>query len=271
VVVAARRILVPSRGILPGDLEEVRSAGAALAGLDFTCGGRYARADVERLLEERVALATPGSWVEALPEGEPVVDGAGAAEESVPMATPSDESVDAYVTHGRLFAWIEGAARRSPAFAEELEAMIEADRAAAPTVTSWRARRWLVDRRGRSGAEPRERQPISIAGRPPARQAAADTAEPPAAPERTVRLGDLYPLDATALLHVTAEASTLVVSPAPGLELASVSLGAAVSRAADAEGMWQVTAPNTGRPIDLRVEARDGRVFAETFVLEPAE
>ncbi len=151
VIVAARRILVP-KGILPADLEEVRTAAAALAGLDFTCGGRYDRADVERVLEERVVLTTPGSWLEALPETEPVVEGAGgspeAAGESMPLTAPSDESVDEYVTHGRLVAWIEGAARRSPAFAEELEAMIEADRAADPTVTSLQARRWLRARRG---------------------------------------------------------------------------------------------------------------------------
>jgi hypothetical protein len=289
VVVAARRILVP-RGTLLDELEEARAFDATIMLRDFTCGGRRWRADAERALGERVALATPGSWVEELPElgrGEETAEGAGAAtdgaeeaaRESLPAMAPSDESVDAYITGGVLVVWVEGAAQRSPAFAEELEAMIDAGLACHATV-GLTARRWLRARKGLAGpARPLsheasgrvERAPIRIAAVPPLRLAAADTDDAILAPQRIVELGTLYPLDVVAHLMVSAEAATLRVSPAAGLTVRRVQFGSAVALAADAEGFWRVTTPNTGEPLDLRVEAADGRVFEETVALDPAE
>lgn len=279
VIVAARRVLVP-RGTLPDELEEVRAFDAVLMLRDFTCGQRLRRTDAERALGERVILATPGSWVEALPDLEHAEERIEEAEEAtgepLPFTMPSDASVDAYVTKGRLAAWIEGAARRSPAFAEELEAMIDASLAAGATLMSLRALRWLSERPGRAragkpGAVPAKRAPVRIAAVPPAALAAADRDEALVAPQRTVRLGALDPLDVEASLTVSAEAATLRLYPARGLDLASVQLGSAVSRAADAEGIWCVTVPTTDQPLDLRIEACDGRVFEETIALEPEE
>lgn len=283
VVVAARRILVP-RGTLLDELEEARAFDGVVASRDFTCGGRRGRADAERALRERIVLATPGSWVEQLSEVERGREAAGAATDgaagkALPATAPSDESVDAYITSGVLVVWVEGAARRSPAFAEELEAMIDAGIACHATV-GLTARRW---RRARKGlAEPArslsradsgrgERAPIRFAAVPPVRLAAADTDDAILAPQRIMELGTLYPLDVVARLMVSAETSTLRVSPALGLTLRRVQLGSAVALAADTEGFWRVTAPNTGEPLDLRVEAADGRVFEESVALEPVE
>ncbi|WP_437986627.1 hypothetical protein [Sorangium sp. So ce117] len=277
VIVATRRVLVP-RGTLLDELEEVRAFDAFLRLSDFTCGGRLGRKDAERALGERVILATPGSWVEALPDLERAEERIAEAEkttgEPLPFAMPSDTSVDAYVTHGRLAAWIEGAARRSPAFAEELEAMIDASFAAGATVVSLRALRWLSGRPGLSraskpGAALAKRASVRIAVVPPAALAAADRDEALVAPQRTVHLGALDPLDVEASLTVSAETATLQLFPARGLDLASVQLGSAVIHAPDVEGIWRVKVPTTAQPLDLRVQACDGRVFEETIELGP--
>ncbi|WP_433935299.1 hypothetical protein AB3662_11370 [Sorangium cellulosum] len=277
VIVAARRVLVP-RGMLLEELEEVRAFDAFLMLSDFTCGRRLGRTDAERAMGERVLLARPGSWVEALPDLERAEERIAEAEkttsEPLPFAIPSDASVDAYVTQGRLAAWIEGAARRSPAFAEELEAMIDASFAAGATVVSLRALRWLSGRPGRSraskpGAASAKRASVRIAAVPPAALAAADRDEALVAPQRTVHFGALDPLDIEASLTVSVETATLQLFPARGLDLASVQLGSAVIHAPDAEGIWRVKVPTTDQPLDLRVQACDGRVFEETIELGP--
>ncbi len=277
VLVAARRVLVP-RGTLPDELEEIRAFDAVLTLCDFTCGGKLGRGEAERALGERMIFARPGSWLDALPDLEETESSAEDRDESAieapPHVLPSDAAVDAYVTRGRLAASIEGAARRSLAFAEELEAMIDATVAAGATHWSLRARRWRNDRAGqpRSGASSRGR-----AGRPPIRidavprlaLAAADRDEAPEALKRTVRLGVLAPLDVEARLTVSAETTTLRLYPARGLDLAHVQLGSSVSHAADAEGIWRVDIPTSNQAIELRVEARDGQVFEEIIELCP--
>jgi hypothetical protein len=152
VIVAVRRVLVP-RGTLPGELGEVQEFARSLMRFDFTCGRKLGRSDAERALGERVILATSGSWVAALPDLEYVEGRIEATEEATgelpSCAMPSDASVDAYVREGHLAAWIEGAARRSPAFAEELEAMIAVSFADGSTSVSSRALQWLSDLSGR--------------------------------------------------------------------------------------------------------------------------
>jgi hypothetical protein len=280
VLTAARRILVP-RGTLPDELEEFRAFDAVLLLLDFTCGGRLGRVDAERALGERVIFATPGSWVEALPDlDEPETASAQgearfeevekAISEGLPFAVPSDGAVDTYITRGRLAASIEGAAQRSPDFAEELSAMIDASSAGGATLLSLRARQWRRDRAGR-GRTKADRAPVRIDSIPRMALAAADRDEAPASPKQLVPLGMLAPLDVEASLTISAETTTLRVYPARGFDLARVQLGPAVSDAADAEGTWRVDIPTTTQAIELRIEALDGSVFAEIIELRPEE
>ena len=263
VVVAARRVLTP-QGILLDGLEEARAFESVIRLLDFTCGGRRGREDAEQALGERIVLATPGSWLEQLPElvqGDTPGDvSEDRALESAMTTAPSDEYVDAYIARGELVRTVEGAALRSASFAEELEAMIEAGMACRSTVGIV-ARRWLRSRRASTG-------PLSLAVLPKLRLAAADEDANLATISETVELGTLAPLDAAASLRIGADEAILQIYPGLGVELVSVRFGSAVATSADQEGIWRLTARPTN-VIVLRVEARDGRVFEETLQLEP--
>lgn len=261
VVVAARRLLTPS-GVLLDELEEARAVEAALRTLDFTREGQRPVEDVERALGERIALATRDSWVHALAahdHQDAAIENVAATDAEL-TSEPSDEAVEAYITRGELVRWIEGAARRLPSFAEELEAMIGAGVECRSTV-AFPARRWAASR---SKSAP----VVSLAVLPQRKLAAASDERVDL--RETVELGLLFPLDAVASLTVGGELVTLNVYPSRDIALARVTFGPATTTEPDAEAVWRVATASVAGPIRLRVEAADGTVFDALLRLDPA-
>jgi hypothetical protein len=252
VLMTARRFLTP-RGVLVNDLAEGRALLETLDGLDFKCGRTRSYADALEALGDRRPLAAHGFW---LKEDEPAAEEATGSEtaftEELPFVSPADASVERYITRGELARYIEGSAARSPEFAEELEAMIEAGRDCGSTV-GLAARRWLKDHQRRSTSVDLSSHQRAAAGEE--------------APIEVLELGLLPPIDAVASLTIGKQL-TIKVFPSATTKLTSVRFNKGEARV-DEHGDWSVTIDHAPGELELRVESATGEVFEVPLRLDP--
>ncbi len=248
VLVALRRACIGAGRALSevSAVDEMREAQSAF---DEQLRAHVSRGATEAALGMRRGLLARGSWTDGLDERDTV---AGDAEAvlmvgSASGAEPCDSTVAAYVADGRHASWVETAANRSPAFAEELATLIDVLRTEGESVCLV-ARRW----QSRRSAEPAVSVGLSL------REAAAD-----ADAERVaMQLGILAPTQAEARMIVEAGQVTVRVLAEPG-SLRSVRLGPTLrERGSGADdSAWAVSCPWSDEPIPFAVETTDGQRF----------
>jgi len=222
--------------------------------VDGLLGGNFSRRVIESVLGQRRALVGDNDWTAALREDfEPVSDVPVltlSGEAHLSFASPSDETVYVYVKDGRHAALIEPVAGKSPAFAEEMAAVISTLREAGEKV-SLCARRWYHNHKSTPLAEG---APAPLVRMGMKKKLAAATLGK-VTPADTLELGMLAPLDAFAKLEVGDEITLTVYEGDVGVT--SVWLDDDHVSAVRKDGAWTIRAP-------LNAECRFTMVVTDT-------
>lgn len=269
VVLGARRLLL-ARGTTLDDVEEWRALDAVLRLRDVTSGGARGRAEIEEALGERAAFATGTSWVANLPElddraeerpaGRREADGG-----ELPTSPPSDEAIESYLRLGHRAASIERLASNEAAFAEELEAMIDAALEVGMSV-GLVARRW---RRSRSAPPAAGTEVVAsfAAPAPSLARAAADEDDEELEEAREEHvLGRLAPLDCEAVLILSAGQVAIDVFEG-ATRLREVRLGQEVASAPTEGRVWHISLPRADGTIQLVVTDAEGHSFQDLLAI----